>query len=49
MRSVLTILPIALTLLSAACTAVDDSDQDGQSGTGAASGSEALAALGERY
>ncbi|MEE8594238.1 MAG: DUF885 family protein, partial [Gemmatimonadota bacterium] len=49
MRSALTILPIALTFLSAACTAGGGSDEDGQSGTDAASGSEALAALGERY
>jgi uncharacterized protein (DUF885 family) len=49
MRSALKILPIALTLLSAACTAGDGPGQDGQRGIDAASGSEALAALGERY
>jgi len=50
MRSALKILPIALTLLSAACTAGGDGpDQGGRGGTVAASGSEALAALAERY
>jgi uncharacterized protein (DUF885 family) len=40
------ILPIAFTLFSAACTAGDGPDQDGQVGGG---GPEALAALVERY
>jgi uncharacterized protein (DUF885 family) len=49
MHSALKSLPIALILVSAACTAGDGPDADMQDGADTASASQALAALAERY